>query len=60
MGSRTRELSHTTSNLPSLLSCRRVQALEEYREQMLLEDSQIDVLQCALLIAKQAHPDLVS
>lgn len=39
--------------------CRRLQALEAYGEQMQRRDEEIDVLECALLIAKHAHPDLV-
>lgn len=38
---------------------RRVQALEAFGEQMQRRDEEIDVLECALLIAKHAHPDLV-
>ena len=39
--------------------CRRLQALDAYSDQMQRRDEEIDVLECALLIAKHAHPDLV-
>ncbi len=38
---------------------RRLQAFEDYREQMERDDDDIDLLDCALLIAKHAHPALV-
>lgn len=38
---------------------RRLQALEAYEEQMQRREEEIDVFECALLIAKHAHPDLV-
>jgi hypothetical protein len=42
-----------------LCVCRRLQALDAYSDQMRRRDEEIDVLECALLIAKHAHPDLV-
>ena len=45
--------------MPSLYGCRRLQALDAYSDQMRRRDEEIDVLECALLIAKHAHPDLV-
>ena len=43
-----------------LYVCRRLQALDAYSDQMQRRDEEIDVLECALLIAKHAHPDLVT
>ena len=43
-----------------LYVCRRLQALDAYSDQMQRRDEKIDVLECALLIAKHAHPDLVT
>lgn len=37
---------------------RRLQALEDFREHMLRADADVDLLECALLIAKHAHPNL--
>lgn len=40
--------------------CRRLQALEDYREHLQRPEEDISLLDCALLIAKHAHPQLVS
>lgn len=37
---------------------RRLQALEDFRGHMLRADADVDLLECALLIAKHAHPNL--
>ena len=44
----------------SRLWCRRLQALEDYREHLQRPEEDISLLDCALLIAKHAHPQLVS
>ena len=49
-----------TTRANAVCLCRRLQALDAYSDQMQRRDEEIDVLECALLIAKHAHPDLVT